>query len=174
MPIDSDVSNADSQMFVEFYKFDGAAYKGRDFVRIMSPGDKTNIIETFAQEHHKSRFPRQWLHYQMTNDNSTVIGTPLAEWNRDQPDELSGYQLAELGILKFQTVEQIATASDAQLQRVGMGAVGLRERARMFLQSKNRVATTTELEDTKAELEALKAQVASLVRKRGRPKRSEA
>ena len=182
MSIDSDVANADSHMFVEFYTFDREPHKDIPFVRIMSPGDKTNIIETFAKDFHKQRFPRQWLHYQMQNDGSTFIGTPLSEWATAKPEEMSGYQMAELGILKFQTVEQIATASDAQLQRVGMGSVGLRDRAREFLKAKNQSATSSELEDTKAELEKLKAQVSAMAeyvertnekRGPGRPRKAE-
>lgn len=173
MPIDSDISNADSQLFVEFYEFDQEPYKGTPFVRIMSPGDKTNVIETFAKDHHKERFPRQWLYFQMQNNGSAAIGTPLIEWNQAEPENISQYQMAELEILKFQTVEQIALATDAQLQRVGMGAVGLRERARNYLKVKNQVATSSDLDETKRELENLKAQVAELtVQKRGpgRPK----
>jgi hypothetical protein len=44
--------------------------------------------------------------------------------------------MAELQILKFQTVEQVATASDSQVQKVGMGAAGLRELAKTFLNLK--------------------------------------
>jgi hypothetical protein len=173
MAIDSDVANGDSHLYVEFYKFDREPYKDIDFVRIMSPGDKTNVIDTFAKDHHKERFPRQWLHYQMQNNGSAAIGTPLLEWSKAEPDNMSQYQMSELEILKFQTVEQIATATDAQLQRVGMGAVGLRERARDFLKKKNQVATSSDLDETKRELEALKAQMAELMAQKrgpGRPK----
>jgi hypothetical protein len=55
-------------------------------------------------DHHKQRFPRQWLHFQMQNDDAPVIGTPLMQWHRDDPEEFNDMQLAELQILKFQTV----------------------------------------------------------------------
>jgi hypothetical protein len=79
-----------------------------------------------------------------------------------------------LVILKFVTVEQLALASDAQLQRIGMGGVGLRERAKMYLNRKNRVEATAELEDTKRQLAELQAQMAQLLgsepaKRRGRP-----
>ena len=34
-----------------------------DMVRIFLPGDDKNIIDTFARDDHKERFPRQWEHY---------------------------------------------------------------------------------------------------------------
>jgi hypothetical protein len=78
-----------------------------------------------------------------------------------------------LAILKFVTVEQLALASDGQLQRVGMGGVGLRERARQYLNRKNRSDASAELEDTKKQLAALQAQMAQLLedapKRRGRP-----
>lgn len=155
MPLDSDVANADSQLHVEFYEYEKEPYKGKPFVRIMVPGDKTNIIDQPAREDHKRRFPRQWYHFQMANSADQVVGMSLALWNKERPEELTDGQLIELGILKFQTVEQVARASDAQLQRVGMGASGLRERARSYLSSKNAA-------ESGAEMEALKAQVAQL------------
>jgi hypothetical protein len=173
MPIDSDIANADSHLFVEFYEFADEPYKGVPFVRIMSPGDKTNVIETFARDHHKERFHRQCLHFEQKSNGSAVIGTPLLEWHKAAPEDFSQYQMAELEILKFQTVEQIATATDSQLQRVGMGAVGLRERARDFLKNKNQVATSSDLDETKRELEDLRAQVVALTAQKrgpGRPK----
>ena len=45
MPLDSDINNADSQLHVEFYVKDSGANEGRPYVRIMAPGDKTNIID---------------------------------------------------------------------------------------------------------------------------------
>ena len=173
MALDSDVNNADSQLFVEFYVFDREPYKGKPFVRIMIPGDKTSINEQMVADHHKQRFPRQWLHFQMQNDDAPVIGTPLMQWNRDDPEEFNEMQLAELQILKFQTVEQLATASDAQIQKVGMGASGLRERARVYLTKKNQSKNSSELEETRSELAELKAQMAMLMdqRKPGRPRK---
>ena len=175
MPLDSDISNADSQLHVEFYMFDKAPYKDMPFVRIMVPGDKTNIIEQPAREHHKERFIRQWLHFQSKNSDGLVIGTKLEQWNKDKPEDFNDHQLAELQILKFQTVEQVATATDAQLQRIGMGAAGLRERARGYLTQRNQSESSSELAKTRSELDELKAQMASLMsqRKPGRPRKED-
>jgi hypothetical protein len=176
MPLDSDINNADAQLHVEFFAKDTDPNKGKVYIRIQTPGDKTNIIEQPARDHHRERFPRQWLYYQMQQNQEAAseIGTPFASWLRDAPEEITRDQIAELSILKFMTVEQLALASDSQLQRVGMGGTGLRERARMYLQRKNKAESSAELEDTKKQLAALQAQMAQLMgsdepRRRGRP-----
>ena len=170
--LDSDVNNADAQLHVEFYTREDGPNKGSPYVRIMAPGDKTNIIEQPVREDHKERFPRQWLYFQMKQgDGVPVVGTSLDDWQRDSKGEVSRAQVEELRILKFQSVEQVAAASDSQLQRIGMGGPGLRERAKAYLASKFRNESAEELEKTRSELETLKAQMAELMaaRKPGRP-----
>ena len=170
--LDSDINNADAQLHVEFYTREDGPNKGKPYVRIQAPGDKTNIVDQPLRDDHKARFPRQWLYYQMQQSESAAqeIGTPLLHWHRENPDELNKDQVAELNILKFVTVEQLALASDGHLQRVGMGAIGLREKARMYLNRKNRMDSTAELDDTKRQLAELQAQMAALTgKKRGRP-----
>ena len=175
MALDSDVHNADSHLHVEFYVNDQKPYKDRPtpFVRIIVPGDKTNIVDQPVREDHKERFPRQWLYFQMQNNDGPVIGTLLEQWNADDSEGFNQHQMAELQILKFQTVEQVATASDSQLQRIGMGGAGLRDRARAYLTKKNQSENTTELETTRRELNELKQQMAMLMetRKPGRPRK---
>jgi len=179
--LDSDIRNADSQLFVEFYTFEHPStdvkkpYQGVPFVRIVVPGDKTNVVEQPVRDSHKQRFPRQWLHFQMQNSDAQMIGTPLKDWHLARPGEFNQMQLEELSILKFQTVEQVATASDMQLQKVGMGAAGLRDKARSFLLNKNQSESQVEIESTKKELAELKEQLAALMadKKAGRPKKEE-
>jgi hypothetical protein len=175
MALDSDINNADSQLYVEFYTSEKDPYKGKPFIKIVVPGDKTTVIDQPVRDDHKERFPRQWLHFQMQSGDGPVIGTPLKDWFQDRPDELNDNQLAELQILKFQTVEQVATASDNQLQRIGMGGVGLRERARNYLLNKNQKVSSGELDKTRLELAELKAQMAMLLeqRKPGRPRKND-
>ena len=129
MALDSDINNADSQLYVEFYTSEKDPYKGKPFIKIVVPGDKTTVIDQPVRDDHKERFPRQWLHFQMQSDN--------------------------------------------QLQRIGMGGVGLRERARNYLLNKNQKVSSGELDKTRAELEELKAQMAMLLEQRrpGRPRK---
>jgi hypothetical protein len=178
LALDSDINNADSHLHVEFYVYDKEPYKEQPFVRIIVPGDKTSIVDQPVREDHKQRFARQWLHFQMQNNNAEVIGVPLKDWVRDDPENFNDMQMAELQIFKFQTVEQVATASDSQLQRIGMGAVGLRELARRYLSVKNQSSSQTEIEKMKQEHAEMKEQMAALLaqlseKKVGRPKREE-
>lgn len=176
MPLDSDIHNADEQLQVEFYiaKDVEPKWDGKPFVRINIPGDKTTIIEQPMTEEHKKRFPRQYLYFQMKQNeqDAPAIGTALEVWLSDGNGDITRGHVEELRILKFQTVEQIANASDAQLQRIGMGGPGLREKAKSFLARRNRSETENQLEETKKQLAELQAQMAALmVRKPGRPKK---
>ena len=157
MAIESDISNADSRLAVQFYKksvkqdiaSDEAGrpiFKEFDFVRIMIPGDNLTEIDTYAQESHKQRFPRQWAHYQnQVSNHQDIIGTPIDQWpqvTRSQADELRG--------LKFHTVESIADCSDQQLQRIGMVAGmsphNFRLKAKAFLNLANDSAEVAQRE----------------------------
>ena len=170
MAIESDVQNADSRLAVQFYKKsmkqeDASNEAGRpifkefDFVRIMIPGDNLTEIDTYAQESHKQRFPRQWAHYQnQTAGHEDIVGTPLDQWpqvTRSQAEELRG--------LKFYTVESIADCSDQQLQRIGMIAGmsphNFRLKAKVFLNLAN---DSAEVAQREAELQALKEENAKI------------
>ena len=76
-------------------------------------------------EDHKKRFPRQYLYFQMKQNeqDAPAVGTSLDIWFAEGNGDITRGHIEELRILKFQTVEQIAAASDAQLQRIGMGRV---------------------------------------------------
>ena len=164
MAIESDIQGADSRLAVQFYKrsvkqdmaSDEAGrpiFKEFDFVRIMIPGDNLTEIDTYAQESHKQRFPRQWAHYQnQVAGHEDIIGTPLDQWpqvTRSQAEELRG--------LKFYTVEAIADCSDQQLQRIGMVAGmsphNFRLKAKAFLNLANDSAEVAHKEE---ELQALR------------------
>ena len=164
MAIESDIQGADARLAVTFYKRsvkqeDESIAAGRpifkefDFVRICVPGDSLTEIDTYAQESHKSRFPRQWMHYQnQVGSQEQIIGTPIEQWplvSRSQADELRG--------IKFRTVEDVANCSDQQLQRIGMIAGmsphSFREKAKSFL---NLASDSAEVAQREAELQALR------------------
>lgn len=164
MAIESDVQGADARLAVTFYKRsmkqeDESIAAGRpifkefDFVRICVPGDNLTEIDTYAQESHKARFPRQWAHYQnQVGNQEQIIGTPIEQWplvSRSQAEELKG--------VKFRTVEDVANCSDQQLQRIGMIAGmsphSFREKAKAFL---NLASDSAEVAQREAELQALR------------------
>ena len=86
MPLDSDVNNADAQLHVEFYEYEKDPHKGKPFVRIVVPGDKTNIIDQPARDDHKRRFQRQWLFVLSKSADGQVIGTPISLWHKERPE----------------------------------------------------------------------------------------
>jgi hypothetical protein len=170
MAIESDIQGADARLAVQFYKRsmkqeDESIAAGRpifkefDFVRIMIPGDNLTEIDTYAQESHKTRFPRQWAHYQnQMGGHEDIVGTPIDQWpqvTRSQAEELRG--------LKFYTVEAIADCSDQQLQRIGMVAGmsphNFRLKAKAFLNLAN---DSAEVAQREAELNALKEENAKI------------
>jgi hypothetical protein len=201
MALPSDEMGADSRLAVTFYKRsmkqdDESMAAGRpifkefDFVRICVPGDNLTEIDTYANEGHKARFPRQWAHYQnQVGNHETVIGTPIEEWtiiSRSQADELKG--------VKFATVESVANASDLQIQRIGMIAgmnpYAFRDKAKAFLNLADQVGETNQREEELSKLrqenaaikmesdaklakqqEQIDALMAMMAKPKGRPKK---
>lgn len=191
-------TNPDSRLAVVFYKkpvqneFESQR-QGRpiffdaDFVRIQVPGDTTTAIDTFAREEHKQRFPLHWARYQNSQGaDAKEIGTPIDQWPM-----ISKSQCEELRAIKFHTVESIATASDLQLQSIGMIAgmspFAFRDRAARFLkvahddsvanEAEGRAAAAEEKNrELEAKLLALQEQVSKLAqpKKRGRKPKMQA
>ena len=170
MALPSDMQGADSNLAVTFYKRsvkqeDASNEAGRpifkefDFIRIMVPGDNLSEIDTYANEGHKARFPRQWAHYMnKVGDHQDFVGTPIEQWTlitRSQAEELRG--------LKFPTVESVANCSDQQMQRIGMVAGmsphSFREKAKAFLNLANDSAEVAQREE---ELQALREENAKI------------
>lgn len=179
MALDSDIMNPDSHLAVRFYQreVDNAfqtALQGRpikkmaDFVRIEIPGDRNTIIDTFVNESHKKRFPMQWAQYQneKADGGNDVQGTLLKDWPL-----LSAAIAAELKHFNFYTVEQIAGASDMQLNNLGMAAgmspSSLKEKAKAFLANAKDSALVQqqadELRKRDQEIEAMKQQMQELL-----------
>ncbi len=180
--------NPDSILYVEFYWHEPVDKWGSEvasqeagkrvvkklpkqpFVRIMRPGDKDTIVETAVREDHKQRWPEKWLYWQMAegiiDGGENVPGWKLEEWaHLDDKPEL----LRDLKFARFYTVEQIAGSSDAQVQRLGIGGLGLREQARVDLRNKmgREVkeaidAKDKEISDMKAKQEAQAKEIAEM------------
>jgi hypothetical protein len=165
----SDEGNADSRLQVRFYKrpvhqeheslvAGRPIYKEFDFVQICVAGDGLTEIDTYALESHKKRFPIQWAHYMNRQgaDDQEVVGTPVSEWPL-----VSKSQAEELRAMKFHTVESIASASDQQLQRMGMAAgmspFAFRDKAKAFL---NLATNAAETDKREQEINALKEELA--------------
>jgi hypothetical protein len=165
----SGATDPDSVMHVKFYmKSIHDTYQsekeGRPiffeipYVQIMTPGNALNIVDTPAREEHKYRFPKHWAIFQNSQAEVQIVGTPVEQWpmiTRSQAEDLKG--------LKFYSVEQIAGASDEQIQRLGMNANMLRQKARAFLDTAKNTAiaqsSVTELAKRDQEIADLKNMV---------------
>jgi hypothetical protein len=184
-PAFSGATNPDSALAVEFYNHAAldtwateqtgikTYLKECPFVRIAIPGNDKTVIERPAHKRDTERFPRQWLVFQMQTgmiaNAENIPGWQLEEW----PD-LTEDQVRQLKFLRFYTVEQIAGANDTQIQGIGMGGLGLREKARKALAERNTAMVQNAVSERDSEIAELKAQMAQLMemvaeKKRGRP-----
>jgi len=169
----------DSMLHVEFYDFAapdkwarevGDAKGIRDpkavkpecpYVRISIPGNKDLTIEVPADGSHLKRFPKQWLHFQMqTGKIANAENVP--GWQIDEWDELNPEQVRQLKFIRFFTVEQIAGASDAQIQGIGMGGAGLRTKAQNAIRAKQGQAVSEAVAERDAKINGLEAQMAEM------------
>ena len=117
--------------------------EGRDvfndvtYIKIMTPGNNHNIIERPVRPQDKINFIRQWMAFESQNVNKgPSFGTPVDKWV-----EINPARAEELKYLKFMTVEQIANASDHQLQAIGMDGNMLKQKAQAFINGSLTVAT---------------------------------
>ncbi len=135
-------------------------FEDRIYCEYYPAGSTLLKMDIPVREEHKQRFSKQWAYFQSTQGgDSREVGTPLTQW-----PILSPADVENLRGLKFNTVENIAAASDIMLQALGMGIGGmapyvLRARAQAYLASAN----DTALPQKQAEdIEALKKQIADL------------
>lgn len=168
-------TNPDEMLHVEFFwkepidkwqsEKQGKEVRGKrvPYVRMMKPGDQTSIVESAVRDDHKARWPRRWLAWQMKEgmiegaDNE--MGWKIDDWDALKDKES---QLHELKYLRFNTVEKIAGASDAQIQRLGIGGIGLREQARQALKGRSLSEYKDEMQAKDKELAEMKARLAKL------------
>lgn len=190
--LDSDINSPDSRLAVRFFQrevknnFRSEAegrpiFDMRDYIRIEIPGDRNSIIETFVNDDHKRRFPMQWAQFLNEKAEGKLSGDVQGTLLRDWPI-LTSAQAQELKHYKFYTVEQIASAGDDHISKIGMLAgmspFSLREKARAFLANAKDSAVVQQqaeaLRERDEELRQLKEQVAQLLaaqepKKPGRP-----
>jgi hypothetical protein len=149
----------DSRLYVTFYmrplvndeKSQQAGrpiFEDREFIRIMIPGDKQNIIDRVAEDFDRQRFPQHYERFRAGVEQ--VIGTPLEHTGIFPPSKCEEYKA--VGI---RTVENMAAAAD-----------NLAPRFMSFHQDKQAaqawLAKRSSSEVLLAQIEELKRQVAAL------------
>lgn len=127
-------------------------FKEVDFVQIMVPGDRDNILIRPAGEGDKRRFAKQYEAFQR-GESEAVVGTPLELWGK-----LTLPQVEELRYIGVRTIEQLAELRDDAVMKMP-GALDLKRRAAAFIELQREEAP---LRKVQAELEQRDKTIADL------------
>lgn len=135
-------------------------YEDTEFIEIMVPGDKDNIVVDRVNNIHRRRFRTRYERWKQDGTGEITRGTSLREWpgcTRSQAEEFAFFGV--------KTVEQLAEMSDGNAQKF-MGSMVLRQKARDFLaaakDAEHLTKMRTEMEQVRSENEGLKAMMAEL------------
>jgi hypothetical protein len=153
----------DERLFVRFYngttqdaeatKREGRPiFKTVPFVKILVPGDRNTVIDTFAGKNYPLRFPKQWAAFQ-AQAAQEIEGTLLSE-----VPIVTRAQAEELEYFKVFTVEQLAECSDALSSKIPRFHE-LKRKAATYVQQAKDSAVAQKLGE---ENEALRSRVSGL------------
>ncbi len=129
--------HSDAHLLVQFYEGSrhnriASAEAGRPmyddhpYIRIMVPGNRSNVVDRPVREADKRRFKQYWDAWTAGRQNEES-GTPLSAW-----PAMSKAQIEELGFFNIRTVEQLANINDAELQKFS-GLLVLKQKAKAFM-----------------------------------------
>lgn len=127
-------------------------FKDKEYITIIVPGDKNNIVRRPVWKQDLQRFARQYAAFK-NNQSQDVTGTPL-----EQVAWISRNQVEELKYFHVRTLEQLAEISDTNAQKF-MGINSLRQRARDQIQAAKETAPLAQL---RAEVEKRETQIGQL------------
>ena len=144
-PMNQAMQPGDELLFVRFYihprqnanktlEAGRPIFDDTEYVEIMQPGNKENIIQRPAQPNDKERFSRQYSAFK-NNEEQQVSGTPIEQWN-----VLSKAQVEELRYFNVRTVEQLAEISDGSSQQFA-GIQSLKIQAQAYLEASEKDKT---------------------------------
>ena len=159
-PMNQAMQPGDELLFVRFYihprqnanktlEAGRPIFDDTEYVEIMQPGNKENIIQRPAQPNYKERFSRQYSAFK-NNEEQQVSGTPIEQWN-----VLSKAQVEELRYFNVRTVEQLAEISDGSSQQFA-GIQSLKIQAQAYLEASEKDKTgkiAKQVEDLQKALE---------------------
>lgn len=127
-------------------------YKEVEWVKIMVPGDKGNVINRPANGEDLQRFRTTYDKFK-TNSQESLTGTPLEKWPR-----VTRAQVEELKHFGIRTVEQLSNLQDVHASKF-MGIGVMRQWARDFLEAAKAEAPLSAM---RAELDTRDAEIAAL------------
>jgi len=129
--------HSDAHLLVQFYEGSkhnrGASeeagrpiYDEKPYIRIMVPGNRSNVVDRPVREDDKRRFKQYWDAWAAGRQNAES-GTPLSAW-----PAMSKAQVEELGFFNIRTVEQLSNVNDSELQKFS-GLLVLKQKAQAFM-----------------------------------------
>ncbi len=130
-------------------------FDSKEYITIIVPGDKNNIINQPVWDIHRQRFPKQYAAFK-ANQEQAPSGTPLAHvaWiTREQVEELKHFHV--------QTLEQLCSMPDNIAQKF-MGINGLRQKARDHIEKAKVDAPLAKLAEQDRLIAELQKQVKEL------------
>lgn len=132
-----------------------AIYVDSEYIEIMIPGDKHNIIQRPVWEQDLQRFPE--IYEKFKKGVAQVIGTPLSA-----VPFLTKAQVEEFGFFNIRTVEQLSKVNDAVLGRF-MGGQEYKQKATRWLEaSTSGEALAQKIEDQNKLIQELNAKLEAL------------
>lgn len=127
-------------------------YDTVEMVSIKHPGERDDLHRQVTDDI-ISRFPNQWAAYQENRDQ-TAIGMPLGVLFDAHPEVIE-----ILRGIRISTIEQLASASEEAIRRMGMGGRGYVEKAQTALRQMTDAAP---LQKAEAEVARLKDEMAAM------------
>jgi hypothetical protein len=106
-----------------------AIHEDRDYIKIMQPGERLNVIDRPVYNEDKKRFSAQWARY-ITDQVQTPEGTPIALLFPNNPAAADN-----LRVMGIHTIQQCAAMTDHAMTTVGMGGLEYKTRATRYLES---------------------------------------
>lgn len=153
----------DSALAVQFYmhpklnqaKSDEAnrpIFEDREYIMIMVPGDKNNIVRRPVTELDRRRFQEKYTAWRQDKAREQISGTPLNKWAG-----ITESQVRELEYFGVRTVEQLVEMPDVHAQNFA-GITQLRAAAKLYVEATQRGG----MEQLMSEFEELKRRVSSI------------
>lgn len=146
----------DVQNKMESQKQNRPIFKEKLYIEIRIAGQRDVQACRPANHGDKTRFPRHLEAFEKRVEAPTE-GMPLAEWPK-----ITRTLAEELSYLNVKTVEQLASMKDSNISNI-MGGYGLRDAAVKWLELNSAETVDREKEEMRAELAALKEQMAQLL-----------
>lgn len=132
-----------------------------EYIEIMIPGDKHNLVRRQVFKRDRDRFPQQYAKFRQGMADQT-IGTPLSELSF-----LSAAKVKEYEFFNIRTAEQLVATADSS--KAGQGMMGFpqdKQKAEAFINSAAGLAPVNELrakvEERDAVIETMQRQLAEM------------